>query len=209
MTDNIVAFINARLDEDELSALAASAPYRYAAQGATVPPGGVHWTWVVGENWTPVTVDPAADDTVGGPDYYGCSVNLASVEEWRTEGSDHGWPVRTMPRTVANQMVEVDSSAAGHIVRHDPARALREVGAKRRTMARHQPVEQWVGHTHLPPEHPGARRLIGVDCSTCRTGTCWDDYDASCGALPWPCPEVRDVAAPYSEHPDFRQEWTA
>lgn len=181
MTTDLIAFITARLDEDEQWALAASAPYEYAAEGASVPPGGVHWTWVVGENWTPVTVDPAVDDKVGGPEHYGCDVNLASVEEWITSGSDHGWPVRTMPRTVALGMVEVDSSAAGHIARHDPARVLREVEAKRRILEHHS-------ESTLPN---------GIHLGTCMTCDNWE----------MPCPTLRLLADPYSDHPDFRSEW--
>lgn len=176
MTD-LIAFIEARLAEDEQWARAASQPYRYAADGATAPADGVHWTWVVGENWTPVTVDPMVDDTVGGPEHYGCRVNLASVEEWRTDASDHGWPVRTMPRVVADEMVEVDSSAAGHIVRHDPARVLREVAAKRRLLAE--------ASAYSPELEHGDNGEWAFDLA------------------------VRALASVWSDHPDYRPEWSA
>lgn len=183
---NLLEFIEARLAEDEAWALAASAPYKYAAEGATVPPGGVHWTWVVGENWTPVEVDPAVDDTVGGPEHYGCPVNLASVETWRNEGSDHGWRVHTMPRTVANEMVEVDSSAAGHIVRHDPARVLREVTARRRTLARH----------HRDPRG---------DCVGCG----WSgDLDEGRTEADEECPELLDMASVWNDDPSYDPSWS-
>ena len=94
-----------------------------------------------------------------------------------------------------------------HIARHDPARVLREVEAKRRTLARHPPEEIWIGQEGYPPDHLWYRRMIRMDCSTCRSGTCWDDYDASCSAPDWPCAEVRDVAAPYSDHPDYDPAW--
>lgn len=129
------------LDQAEQIALAASQPYRYAADDATVPPGGVHWTWVVGDNWEPVTPNPVVDETVGGAEHYGCPVNLASVEQWPTDASDHGWPVRTMPRTVANQMVEVDACAALHIARWDPATVLRLGEHGRKVLQRHAPMD--------------------------------------------------------------------
>ena len=124
-------FIKARLNEDERWALAASAPYRYAVGNPPVPEGGVHWTWVVGENWTPVTPDPATDEFVeANGDEWSC--NLATVEEWRSEVGN--WMMR---RTYAGTIEEMDPSAAGHIARHDPARVLREVEAKRQILQLH------------------------------------------------------------------------
>lgn len=136
----LVDFLEARLAEDEAWALAASAPYEHAVEGSTVPPGGVHWTWVNGEDWSPLTADPAVDDKIGGRDLYGCDVNLASVERWplRRAQPEIGQLPRTFPRAVAYSMVEVDSAAAGHIVRHDPARVLREVEAKRKAIETHR-----------------------------------------------------------------------
>ncbi|MFI8007259.1 DUF6221 family protein [Streptomyces sp. NPDC086010] len=49
---------------------------------------------------------------------------------------------------------------ARHVALHDPARALREIKAKRRILARH------------------ARDS-------------------------WPCHDLRDLASPYTDHPDF------
>ena len=59
------------------------------------------------------------------------------------------------------------------------ARVLREVAAKRAILAEHQP--QQMGYIE-------AQR-----CPTCRTA--------------WPCIEGRALAAVYSDHPDYRQEW--
>jgi len=58
---------------------------------------------------------------------------------------------------------------ATHIARHDPARVLAEVDAKRRILERH---------------------------SSCD--------DTSFGE---PCEDLRLLALPYSDHPDYRQEW--
>lgn len=204
----LLDFLEARLAEDEAWALAASQPYKYSAEGATVPAGGVHWTWVVGENWTPVTADPAVDDTVGGPEHYGCPVNLASVEEWPTQGSDHGWPVRTMRRTVANEMVEVDSSAAGHIARHDPARVLRDVAAKRRLLALH-PHHRYAEPLDASSRFEEDRRPafdeapLYVGCASCHYDHRHEETYPS-----WWCDTVRLLALPYADHPDYRSEWS-
>jgi hypothetical protein len=202
---DLIAFLTARLDEDEQWALAASAPYRYAVEGATVPAGGVHWTWVVGENWTPVTADPAVDDTVGGPEHYGCPVNLASVEQWPTASR----PDRPMRRTVATEMVEVDSSAAGHIARHDPARVLREVEANRWILEQHVHYrfpphpEGWLPQDFeaTQPAFPGSD-MPYVGCAVCDWNSDYEHVDANT----W-CGYVRRLATAWSDHPDFREEW--
>lgn len=76
-----------------------------------------------------------------------------------------------------------------HIVRHDPARVLREVEAKRRILERHRP------EYHL--------RI--------RDGAYAQDDDPHCpehlDGRPWPCADVRDMAAVYADHPDYREEW--
>ncbi len=121
--DELVEWLRAQLDEDERWALACNRPYEYAVEGSTAPAAGVHWRWVAGDHWETVTPDPVLDEFVAQP---GMSCNLATVEEW---------PVRTgwlMPRTYANDIIEMDSAAAGHIARWDPSRVLREVEAKRR-----------------------------------------------------------------------------
>jgi hypothetical protein len=86
-----------------------------------------------------------------------------------------------------------------HIARHDPARVLREVEAKRALLARHAREEHWVGHA----DAPSGRFLWRVTCSTCRDGSCEDDYDATCGYSDDPCIEVRLLGAVYRDHPDY------
>lgn len=120
--DDLIAFLRAGLDEDEQWALAASRPYPYADGEPGVPAAGVRWQWVEGPDWEPARPDPAVREFVAEP---GVSCNLVSVETWPSSG-------RLMPRPVATEIIEMDSAAAGHIVRHDPARVLREVAAKRR-----------------------------------------------------------------------------
>lgn len=123
--DDLVTWLRQQLDDDERWALAANQPYPYAKPPAVAPAGGVHWRWVAGEDWHTVTPDPVVDEFVAEPGY---PCNLATVEEWP---SGH----HCVPRTYANDIIEMDSAAAGHIIRHDPARVLREVEAKRIMLA--------------------------------------------------------------------------
>lgn len=73
-----------------------------------------------------------------------------------------------------------------HIARHDPARVLAEVDAKRRIL-----------DEHAPEKHP-----TGMRCSVCAEGPYYDAtwYDA-------PCPTVRLIALPYAGRPGYRDEW--
>lgn len=122
--DDLVAFLRARLDEDEQSAQSTmwdgsnNVPAWYLSASATVETGG---------------------DTFYAGD-----------------------------RTVAN-----------HIERHDPARVLREVEAKRLIMALHSDS-------------------LGRDpsCSS-------RDYPE----ISEDCETLRALAATYGEHPDYRDEW--
>lgn len=125
--------LRAAIDEAEAWARAASQAYPYATDGGKVPEGGVHWTWVTGENWEPVKPDPATMELVEGSDG-SWAANLATVEEWQAGN-------RPMPRTYANSIVEMDSAAAGHIVRHDPAATLRMVAAHRKILDRYEEAE--------------------------------------------------------------------
>ncbi|WP_327160569.1 DUF6221 family protein [Streptomyces zaomyceticus] len=72
---------------------------------------------------------------------------------------------------------------ARHIARHDPARALAEVDAKRQIIELHGPAEYEYSDVDV--------------CSTCDRG----------GPLPYPCPTLRLLALPYADHPDYRDEW--
>ena len=123
--DSAIAFLEQRANEDEQWALAASAPYLYAVGNPQVDPNGAEWTWAVGENWTPVTVDPAVHEFVNdaGPvDEY--SAVLMSKQTWESRyvGEMHN---------SYGHVEEMDASAAGHIVRHDPRRVMQDVKASR------------------------------------------------------------------------------
>lgn len=73
---------------------------------------------------------------------------------------------------------------AQHITRHDPARVLAEVEAKRQIidLHRHRPEQAWDGST--------------------LTGDC-----AECGDEHFPCPTLRALALPYADHPECHPSW--
>jgi Family of unknown function (DUF6221) len=79
------------------------------------------------------------------------------------------------------------SDTSHHIERWEPARALREVAAKRAILAIHEPLPSVYGE---PP--------------VC--GACWPQPRPGTHPL-WPCSTVRPLAAVYSDHPDYRAEW--
>lgn len=97
-----------------------------------------------------------------------------------------------MPEPRSIQMVEANGEEVGnvhgvahaeHIARHDPARVLAEVDAKRRVLGPHGPAEFEYSDVDV--------------CSTCDRG----------GPLPFPCPTLRLLALPYSDHPDYDEAW--
>jgi hypothetical protein len=145
MTDeasDLLVFLRARYDEDELWALAASAPGH--GDGPTVA-GGVHWTWAVGENWTPVDVDPTAS-YVGEPDDTG-DVTLVTREVF---------PLNWDPRGLEHRVLtaeEMRTGDAGHIVRHDPARVLARVRANRRIIDVHESYGGYGEHCQTCHQH--------------------------------------------------------
>lgn len=71
-----------------------------------------------------------------------------------------------------------------HIARHDPARVLREVDAKRRLLDEHQ---------------PGTQEYVDGDVCMACTLTGDGPY--------YPCATLRLLALPYSDHPDYQETW--
>ncbi len=80
--------------------------------------------------------------------------------------------------TVAFVPSELD---AAHIVRHDPARTLAEIDAKRQALGHYQRIRQ-----HLAKSDGG------------------DDYVFADGAVHR---QLQYMALPYAAHPDYREEW--
>lgn len=99
------------------------------------------------------------------------------------EGDAAIWDTNGIP-----QVKSVWARPRDHILRHDPARVLADVEAKRRILDEHT-IEQSYG---IGPEM--TRVKIDV-CSTCRN------------KHGIPCITVRLLALPYADHPDYREEW--
>jgi hypothetical protein len=100
-------------------------------------------------------------------------------------GQSRDWPGHIV------QVCNVDyghnkAADSEHIVRHDPARVQRETEAKRRIMERHYANEDGM-------------------CEGCPTSEITLDPQIEISE----CPELRDLAAIYSDHPDYRQEWAS
>lgn len=75
---------------------------------------------------------------------------------------------------------------ARHMARHDPARVLREVKAKRAILREHEPSK-------------GPDPVCG-HCVLHRTS-------GACKPAPYPCLTLRALAVPYDEHPDYDAAW--
>jgi len=84
----------------------------------------------------------------------------------------------------------IDPESAAHIARHDPARVLAEVDAKRRI------IDQ-----HVAAVLPGGQVPDVIYCPTCN-GPDWDMYP-----MPDGCTTLRLLALPYAGHEDYREEW--
>lgn len=146
-TDALIAFLRARLDEDEA-----------AAHAATAGP----WWYNPGKQWL-------------GPEAFE-RYDLAKGEEFVGYGGPSPFVDAVAATGPANNPQSMADAA--HIARHDPARVLREVEAKRRLLYQF--------------EHRGNSVRATVTPST---GGVWDDL-------------LRMLAAVYADHDDYRQEWT-
>ncbi|MBM4819735.1 DUF6221 family protein [Streptomyces actuosus] len=111
-------------------------------------------------------------------------------DEWDAVGDDREgdaarkyWSVAKIARM---EPIPAARDLAVHIARHDPARVLREIDAKR------QIVAQYVEHERLDretfdAEGQHARSLVSLRAAY---------LDA-----------VRELATVYADHPDYRKEW--
>lgn len=121
----IVEFVQDRLNEDEQWARLCSQP----PEGEPELPNGVHWRWTRGPDQTTIRIPEKLDEDADPfLTEYGTLAWLATVETWTFgEGEEAQEGSGSYFEGVSN--VELD--AAAHIARHDPARILAEVSAKR------------------------------------------------------------------------------
>jgi hypothetical protein len=83
---------------------------------------------------------------------------------------------------------------ATHITRHDPARVLAEVAAKRRIVALHSPGRVWTGSKYEDGKC--------LSCLVSQSDLYGSEYETV------PCPTLRLLALHYAGyHPDYQEEW--
>ena len=87
-----------------------------------------------------------------------------------------------------------DSAQREHIARHDPARVLREVAAKRAILALHQPYTIGLFGSRQAPR-----------CEVCLSER--ERYPEFWEGDPWPCATVRVLLAEYSDREDYDPAW--
>lgn len=104
---------------------------------------GVHWQWETDDDRV-VAPEPGLTEFVGGPD--GFSVSLRSREVFPTRS------VGDLPQFAISHAEEVPSAVGGHIIRHDPARVIADLTARRRTIER-----------CLEKEHSGPETIVFAD----------------------------------------------
>jgi len=153
---DLVAFLTARLDEDEQIARNAGAP-------PTVDGDRETWTY----------------------DRQGFAVRAT-----------HGrWNVATRRDDLADSReIHMTDSYGEHIARHEPARVLREVAAKRAILEDHRiKPATW---REVDDEYP-------FGCERCHF-----DRDEGVYGFGY-CPTLKAMASIWSDHSDYNQEWSA
>lgn len=111
--------------------------------------------------------------------------NVASAGEW-TSGSTYGMFVSVEARCGTVVSGEWERQDANHIARHDPARVLREIAAKRAVMIAADDATSY-DMTVEGDRGVGSRNMI---------------EDPYVGDV-----ILRALASAYSDHPDFNEEW--
>ncbi len=150
---DLVAFLNARLDEDEA-----------AAKAATSGP----WQWDRREEY--------GEWGDRGPKL------MSLTATWMSPEGTGPYPVTVVSGYGYDAYgIGVEDADAAHIARHDPARMLREVEAKRKILAEYERTR--ADRKAHPRDLPLAGALLAVH-----------------GV-------VRALAAVYSDHPEFDDAW--
>lgn len=91
------------------------------------------------------------------------------------------------PEDIAIFGPDLSPEVRTHIARHDPARVLKEIEAKRRVVELHRPVQK---------RSTGSGGGVIEDCQVC------DHFPAR-----YPCTTLRLLALPYADHPDYQEQW--
>lgn len=158
----ITEFLTARLDEDEATARAAIDPER----------PGTHWQWVLNHDDT-LPVEEGEDRMLTDPSFQAWVVSLRTVEQFPTPH------VGDLPAFALPYVEEVPGGVAAHIARHDLARVLADVAAKRAIVALHSASD---GRDPL--------------CSSIDYPEVAED-----------CETLRAMLQPFADHPDYDKAW--
>lgn len=128
--------------------------------------------------------------------WWGDSDDPGEAPHWRPVPCGHIW--NDHDGSIAD---EVADRHAAHIARHDPARVLADVESKRRIIDLHKIT---VEKLSVPPydEMTGDPNPDEYDayCAVC--GYVWVNNDPTQA-----CMTLRLLAEPFSDHPDYRDEW--
>jgi hypothetical protein len=119
----------------------------------------------------------------------GGSGRWAEDSAWLTDMLD---PLPSQRRERPGWVPMITRKDVAHIARHDPARVLAEVEAKRRIVDLHP--------TRNSLRWPGVEDIEVEICETCSRDGLSDEVEA-------PCPTIRALALPYADRPGYREEW--
>ncbi|MDJ0489131.1 DUF6221 family protein [Rhodococcus qingshengii] len=180
----IVEFLEARIAEDEAVAKASTpGPWEWLDDKLTTTAG--QW---MSCRYRCIWREPSAVNRgpVGIPGHEHFRVNETVIDS----SGDYGY----------ESEIEISDPDAAHIARHDPVRILREVAAKRKIIELHFESNSGMAYNKLDSDF----KVIGQTrpCEGCGYDSC--DYlvtDIN------DCPELQALAAIYSSHPDFNEEW--
>lgn len=193
MAGDIVAFIRARLDEDDHAALRAC----YWFDDPCLP-NRTHRTPLKHDHWVRRSADETSTDEILRTTTAGEHV---PPEAGSLDPVPDGW-VQTHTIAVVHSVGDSEHASeharylTDHIARHDPARAFHSIRAKRRILTVHCPGRE-VRQGSKPPT---------VSCAGCGFGgPCDDPFTEDINE----CPTLMAVASEWPEHPDYRTEWTA
>lgn len=179
MSDELVAFLKARLDEDEQVARSATqGPWFWAQRDlSSFPHQGD--TELLADEPTTVWRSCAYYCTWSGQDNLHRGVS-------GQPGHEHRQVTQVVSAWGHDEWgIDVSEADAGHIVRHDPARVLTEVAAKRRIIELHS--------TWLLFDEDGVEQPDEHTCSHCL-----EDH---------PCMTLQLLALPYAGHESYCAEW--
>jgi hypothetical protein len=96
----------------------------------------------------------------------------------------------------------IEAAELAYLEAMQPAQALRDIDAKLRILDEHKPSPWTSPPVRRPADLPGDETNV---CITCGVIDGQDDTQWIDGF--YPCMTLRLLALPYSDHPEYREEW--